>query len=353
MKSSSLVVRLRRNLVAHLLSETKTYLYQTSLQPPGPVLIASVHSLILQPHLEGSFFAPGLLPSSRNDMAPKNQIVCHIRQTLYPSEVWTLMGLTPVQVQARMDLLLDTLELTIEQDTSWDAAIKQYDKSNLGSRTYKDLPDSSQVSRDVDLLTKWYEIFIDTILKGLFPPGTLDFHFIPASSPEWTRNRTRSCLDGYVVSNRIVCDTTPDTFKATVVVFEKPRIRCNKTRMKVTTGNLLHELVHAVLEAYACACQRCEKNILEGEGLTGHGPVWMAISLKIEKTVLRVFDYRCWLGRSQSLAHEHHAAKHRHTDKELVFYEVNERLYCEARMDFAQELHICPDFFFHRRKDSI
>lgn len=247
------------------------------------------------------------------------------------------MGLTPVQVQERMCLLLDALELTIERETSWDAAMKQYDKSNRGSTTYKDLPDSSQVSRDVDLLTKQYEIFNETIFKGLFPPGTLDFHFIPASSPEWTRNRTRSCLDGYVVSNRIVCDTTPDTFKATVVVFEKPRIRCNNTRMKVTTGNLLHELAHAILEAYACACQRCEKSILEEEGLTGHGPVWMAISLKIEKIVLKGFGYRCWLGRSQSLAHEHHTTRHKHTDKELAFYEVNERLYCEARMDFAQD----------------
>ncbi|PVH81440.1 hypothetical protein DL98DRAFT_531082 [Cadophora sp. DSE1049] len=270
-------------------------------------------------------------------MAPINQIVCHLRQALHPGEMWPLMGLTPLQVQERMDLLLETFEFTSETDKSWTTATEQYNKNNRGFTTYTNFPGSSQVSRDFDLLTKWYKIFNQTILKGLFPPGTLDFHFIPSESLEWTRNRDRACLDGYAVSNRQVCDTTPSTFKATVVVFEKPRIRCNVARIKVTTGNLLHELAHAILEAYACACQRCEKNILEGEGLTGHGPVWMAISRKIEITVLRVFGYRCWLGRSQSLAHEHHAARHRHTEKELSFFEVNERLYCEARMDFAQD----------------
>ncbi|KAH7391287.1 hypothetical protein BKA64DRAFT_710198 [Cadophora sp. MPI-SDFR-AT-0126] len=270
-------------------------------------------------------------------MVPIKQTICQLRQDLRPSEVWPLMGLIAQEVQERMNLLLDAFGSSIDADKGWNAAIEAYNKSNRGSTTYTDLPGSSQVSRDIDLLTKRYEIFNNTILKGLFPSGSLDFHFIPAGSPEWTRNRTKSCLDGYVVSNRRVCDTTPATFKATVVVFEKPRIRCNNTRMKVTTGNLLHELVHAILEAYACAYQRCEKTVLEGEGLTGHGPVWMAISRKIEKTMVRVFGYRCWLGRSQSLAHEHHVARHRHTEKELRILEINERLYCEARMDFAQD----------------
>ncbi|KAK0118035.1 hypothetical protein ONS95_012345 [Cadophora gregata] len=268
-------------------------------------------------------------------MVPNIQSVCYLRQTLRPGEMCPLMGLTLLQVRETMSLILDTFQPTFETKKSWVTANEQYDKSNRGHTTYRDLLGSSQQSRDLDLLTKRHEIFNQTILKGLFPPGTLDFHFIPTGSTEWTQNRARLCLDGYTVSNRIVCDTTPETFKAIVVIFEKPRIRCNTTRMKVTTGTLLHELVHAILEAYACGCPKCAESMLEGEGLTGHGPVWMTIALNTEKTMLRVFGYRCWLGRSQSLAHEHHIAGHRHTEKELLFQEVNERLYCEARMDFA------------------
>ncbi|CZT09722.1 uncharacterized protein RAG0_14391 [Rhynchosporium agropyri] len=110
----------------------------------------------------------------------------------------------------------------------------------------------------------------------------------------------------YAASNRRESSTTPSKFIASVLVYENLRIRCNTKRMKLLTSNLLHELVHAIVEAYACACQDCEKNILEGEGKRGHGPVWMAISRKVEETILRVPRYRCWLGRSQSLAHEHH-----------------------------------------------
>lgn len=147
------------------------------------------------------------------------------------------------------------------------------------------LPRNTQQARDLDLLEKRYELLLKTIFNGLFPPGTLNFHFIPAGTPEWTKNRKGLRLDGSTSSNRRHHDTTPSTFNAAILIFEKPRIRCNTTRTKVLTGNLLHELVHAILEAYACACPRCEKNILQGEGITGHGPVSMAISRKVEKTM--------------------------------------------------------------------
>ncbi|KAH7319198.1 hypothetical protein BKA65DRAFT_569481 [Rhexocercosporidium sp. MPI-PUGE-AT-0058] len=268
-------------------------------------------------------------------MAPAAPSICHLRQTLNPEEAWPLMGLTPVQVWEKMDRLLEALEGESDNNNDWIAATEGYYKNNGENTTYMNQPDSKQQSRDSDLLTMRYMFLNKTIFNGLFPPGTLNFHFILAGTPEWTKNREGLRLDGFTNSNRRELDTMPSNFIANVLIYEKPRIRCNDTRMKVLTGNLLHELVHAVLEAYACACRCCEKYILEGEGLTGHGTVWMAISRKVEKAMLRVFGYRCWLGRSQSLAHEHHAMRHRHTEKELKAYEVNEKLYCEARMDFG------------------
>ncbi|XMA18343.1 hypothetical protein WAI453_011134 [Rhynchosporium graminicola] len=66
----------------------------------------------------------------------------------------------------------------------WIAANKDYNQSNCGHTTYMDLPTSKQQSRDSELLMKRYDLLRKVLLNGLFPPGTLDVHFVMAGTPE-------------------------------------------------------------------------------------------------------------------------------------------------------------------------
>ncbi|KAL5314886.1 hypothetical protein ACEPPN_017536 [Leptodophora sp. 'Broadleaf-Isolate-01'] len=217
-----------------------------------------------------------------------------------------------------MNAHLESLEYKSEIKNAWIAATEAYNKSNGGHTTHRNLLCGKQQDRDKNLLDKRYELLSETVFKGLFPPGTLHLYFVMAANSEGKR------YQGTTICDKYKHDTTPDTVIVDVLIYDKPETQCNDTRMKWLTGTLLHELVHAVVDVYTCACQRCKESSVEAEGLTGHGPVWMGISLKVEKTMQQIFGYRCWLGRTQSLAIEHHASQHRHSEKELRAHGVNE-----------------------------
>ncbi|KAG4439419.1 hypothetical protein IFR05_005112 [Cadophora sp. M221] len=247
----------------------------------------------------------------------KARSICHLRQTLQPHEVLE-----------NMNAHLESLEYRSEVENAWIMATEAYIESNGKYTTYEDLPGNKQQHRD--------SILNETIFKGLFPPGILTFKFILAGTRKWTRNEDGDSVAGITGCRYSGHHTTHLEIVVKVLVYEDLRFRRNGTRMRYQTSTLLHELVHALVDAYTCRCQRCEKGSEEGIGVTGHGPVWMAISLKIEKTMERIFRCQCWLGRSQSLAVEHHARQHRHSEKELRADEVNERIYCQERISSGE-----------------
>ncbi|KAL2063295.1 hypothetical protein VTL71DRAFT_5100 [Oculimacula yallundae] len=271
-----------------------------------------------------AFSAPS---PTRSNMAPTPTITCHLRPSVDPQETWHLMGFTPQQILEKMTHHLQALEHNSVINNDWAASTEAYNEGNSGHTIYMDLPGSKQQDRDFDLLKKRFTLISKIILAGLFPPYTLNVRFVREGTMEWTANHNGLCVDGDACSNRSMLGTTPSTLRTEVRLFERPRV------------------------AYACPCGKCQGNVQEGEGVTGHGPVWMDVWREVEKAMLRLFGYRCWLGRSQSLACEDHAYRRAHSLRDMKANEVNEMLYCEARINYGR--NEMDESFAFREEDFV
>ena len=154
-------------------------------------------------------------------------------------------------------------------------------------------------------------------------------------APEWTENKGKGKekLSGKIYSSRGVVKVAPDTVQVDMMVYERTDISLNLPRMRNYTGTLLHEIGHALFGLWACNCDKCEVDDLatKGHPISGHGPAWMRISLKLERMMRRDFGYECWPGRSAALAVEGETIGCNYSRQDLTAFQVNRRIYRKYR----------------------
>ncbi|KAG8533351.1 uncharacterized protein KY384_002134 [Bacidia gigantensis] len=101
---------------------------------------------------------------------------------------------------------------------------------------------------------------------------------------------TEDAGEGEWLGHTVVSDKLSSNTQATIRVRKLRRKDFNPRHiLQCLLETLLHEMVHAVLELFACCCRVCfcKRNLLATVGLRGHGPTWIRLGKALQDTLNR------------------------------------------------------------------
>lgn len=82
-----------------------------------------------------------------------------------------------------------------------------------------------------------------------------------------------------------------DSVAAEIHVYESDQVDDDRldARARFYTGTILHECLHAFVGLYVCNCSACWKGYRDIVSLTGHGPRFLEMALRLQQLATKVF----------------------------------------------------------------
>jgi len=158
------------------------------------------------------------------------------------------------------------------------------------------------------LLDEYWEIFNELFFLTSLSPPRSRWWFVEQDELIWDGMPRH----GDAEENRLnlPVDFSRHEIDSVIFIYEvapdSPRKppRSPKERLQGYIQTLLHEMIHAFINNYACFCSRCKKRYKQQAGRTGHGLAWRTIAYKVENFVHNELGLELDLNRVVAAADE-------------------------------------------------
>ncbi|PMD38387.1 hypothetical protein L207DRAFT_585289 [Hyaloscypha variabilis F] len=201
---------------------------------------------------------------------------------------------------------------------------------------------NGQYKSEERLLKDYWDMFNELFFSNALTPTRSHWRLIERDDLLWNGVRRHGETDDCRLDFELYDD--PELFRREVdaVIFIYKDLQGHPMeRLRIYIQTLLHEMIHAFIQIYACFCSRCKTKYEDQEGKTGHGQAWQSIAYEIEIFVRNELGLDLDLNRVISIAEELYKCRVDVSCGYLSTFNVDEdKLADELAKQYSQERDI-------------